>query len=345
MDGIHDDSSYVFILSAWDSIETIFMGHGHILWVICVALGYAYFFHSRLNLTIIILSVLWLNLKDTYSAIGFPHVFFKPVTISFVSVGALFLALASGYCFNNATSRAWAADEAIIPCEVTRADVGQLKSVTIKKSVLIGKRVSLRLPAQHSNSAPPRVRRVGSNYVNWATVNPRDHLEHVGASVSLNLKLRTFLESQVRSTFPKTFRSNVNEEIDPEYFKHAYLVTGVKILGFCFPPRVSVWYLYSINDVLSALILETHSGSGAGEPCMAFAVPGSQDTQSINSALGLADPRIFLFEASITSDLSVLGLGSKAGKYTIRTTNPYDSSQYSWQGLKIAIGAVRSQFD
>ncbi|KAG9251239.1 uncharacterized protein F5Z01DRAFT_676991 [Emericellopsis atlantica] len=281
-------------------------------------LGYAHLFHTRLNFIFIVLFVLWLSLQDICLAVQWHNVIIKHVTLSLVSIGAL--ALASLYFRGHAFRQAWTGDEELIPCKVTSST----RASTADRSILVGKLVSLCSATQKCTSrhVPTHPRCVDLNFHNWATVNPEDHLANGDASVTLDLKLKASLRSQ---------------EIEPEYFSHAYLVTAIKALGFWLPPRVSLWYLYSMDGGLSFLVLEVHSASGERESFIGFPMPASQATQSTNPVLDVSGPRVFTFETTFLKDPSVAGLGLEAGAKTIRTTDPLDSTQRKRRGLSIAI--------
>ncbi|RNJ53866.1 hypothetical protein D7B24_001274 [Verticillium nonalfalfae] len=78
----------------------------------------------------------------------------------------------------------------------------------------------------------------------WFHVNEADHLGREPGT--LETKLHNYLKSQ---------------DVDPNAYPHAYLVTAASFLGYNFNP-VSFWYLYTTDKTLAAMILEVNNTFG-----------------------------------------------------------------------------------
>lgn len=120
-----------------------------------------------------------------------------------------------------------------------------------------------------------------------------------------------------------------------EDYPHAYLITAPKFLGYSFNP-VSFWYLYSVDNELTAIIAEVNNTFGerhiyllkpSESPAEAADSLPENDTTPIDSsvqssgsvALGIARPLVApsRFTNSWVKEFHVSPFNSRKGTYSI----------------------------
>ncbi|KAJ6440213.1 L-aminoadipate-semialdehyde dehydrogenase [Purpureocillium lavendulum] len=151
----------------------------------------------------------------------------------------------------------------------------------------------------------------------WYCVHAADHLQRGHSQLSLREKLDSYLQS---------------EGLAPTDFPRAFLVTAPRFMGYHFNP-VSLWYLYSPDKTLAAIILEVNNTYDERRPYLIL-----RDAATRESASGRT--RI---QGSPVKDFYVSPFNARTGYYSVLTSDPLGSGSNRPLGLDITITLMSSK--
>ncbi|KAG6041711.1 hypothetical protein E4U41_002794 [Claviceps citrina] len=159
----------------------------------------------------------------------------------------------------------------------------------------------------------------------WYNVNAPDYLQRGFGDTGLRGKLDAYLRSQ---------------NVDPDDYPHAYLVTAARFLGYHFNP-VSLWYLYTSDRILSAVVLEVNNTFDERRPYLVLRDFSTEAERLTGLAPGPAPaPRI---KGSWAKDFHVSPFNSRKGTYSLLANDPLDLSTGEFQGLDVTINLRSSK--
>ncbi|KAM0458954.1 hypothetical protein ACHAO4_002342 [Trichoderma viride] len=161
----------------------------------------------------------------------------------------------------------------------------------------------------------------------WFRVDSSDYLERGSNKLGLRGKLDNYLISQ---------------GTNPADYPSAFLVTAPKFLGYQFNP-VSFWYLYSPDNILSAIVLEVNNTFGERRPYLVLRDTAEDATRI--SAPGTAhskrpDTQI---KASWRKDFHVSPFNSRNGSYSLLARDPFENNMRSFRGIDNTINLTSSK--
>lgn len=129
---------------------------------------------------------------------------------------------------------------------------------------------------------------------------------------------------------------------NPADYPSAFLVTAPKFLGYQFNP-VSFWYLYSPDNILSAIVLEVNNTFG--ERRLYLVLRDTAEDATRISAPGTAhskrpDTQI---KASWRKDFHVSPFNSRNGSYSLLARDPFENNMRSFRGIDNTINLTSSK--
>ncbi|KAK2597467.1 hypothetical protein QQS21_005937 [Conoideocrella luteorostrata] len=159
----------------------------------------------------------------------------------------------------------------------------------------------------------------------WYTVDADDYLQRGHNDCGLRGKLDEYLRSQ---------------DVDPDDYPHAYLVTAPRFLGYQFNP-VSFWYLYTSDKILSAMILEVNNTFDERRPYLV------RSRLSTGPEL-LAGPTSDVSSSSRIKglwlkDFHVSPFNSRKGTYSVLANDPLGPGMTGFQGVDVTINLSSSK--
>ncbi|KIW37315.1 uncharacterized protein PV06_10365 [Exophiala oligosperma] len=146
---------------------------------------------------------------------------------------------------------------------------------------------------------PPRSN--NGDGVPWFSIHADDYLQRGPYVGGLRGKLDEFLASQ---------------DVQPERYPFAYLVTAPRFLGFSFNP-VSFWYLYDAHGRLGGMILEVNNTFD--ERRMYYLPRNSDGDEGTTSS----NPK---FTNHWVKDFHVSPFNDRDGSYILTCTDPFDTT-------------------
>ncbi|KAL2074936.1 hypothetical protein VTL71DRAFT_8716 [Oculimacula yallundae] len=145
----------------------------------------------------------------------------------------------------------------------------------------------------------------------WYTIRACDYLQRSDQELSLRQKLDMFLQA---------------ERQNPTDYPHAYLITAPRFAGYSFNP-VSLWYLYSSDKILSAMILEVNNTYDERRPYLIL-----RDSNSEKAPGSPAQIQGFRVK-----DFYVSPFNSRRGLYSVVSTDPLGPGMSGFSGVDVKI--------
>lgn len=164
----------------------------------------------------------------------------------------------------------------------------------------------------------------------WYHIQASDHLQRGHGGRNLRERLNVFLLSEV--TAPNAARSTCakeNQGLDPACYPHAYLITAARFAGYNFNP-VSLWYLYSMDKTLSAIVLEVNNTFDERRPYL-LVRDAAQEPRHITPG---QRRRI---KGSRVKDFHVSPFNSRKGYYSVLTSDPLGPEMDGFCGIDVTI--------
>ncbi|KAF5715839.1 cyclopropane-fatty-acyl-phospholipid synthase [Fusarium mundagurra] len=152
-------------------------------------------------------------------------------------------------------------------------------------------------------------------------VSPTDHLQRIHSDNGLRGKLDAYLGS---------------EGIDASRYPYAYLVTAAQFPGFRFNPA-TIWFLYSSDKVLQAIILEMSNIFGERHPYLVATELEKEEEHVHNmthNGQGLQRAQI---KTTWRKRFHVSPFNSRKGSYSIFAKDPLGPGMQGFRGLDISI--------
>ncbi|KAG6009066.1 hypothetical protein E4U21_003398 [Claviceps maximensis] len=159
----------------------------------------------------------------------------------------------------------------------------------------------------------------------WYNVNAFDYLQRGHSESGLRGKLDTYLRSQ---------------NADPDDYPHAYLVTAARFLGYHFNP-VSLWYLYSSDRILSAIVLEVNNTFDERRPYLVLRDFSTEAGRLPGLTAGAAPAS--RIKGSWAKDLHVSPFNSMKGTYSLLASDPLHPGTGEFRGLDVTINLNSSK--
>lgn len=120
-----------------------------------------------------------------------------------------------------------------------------------------------------------------------------------------------------------------NQGVDPALYPYAYLITAARFAGYNFNP-VSLWYLYSGDKTLSAVVLEVNNTFDERRPYLL--VRGRSPESSHPS-----DDQRLQIKGSRVKDFHVSPFNSRTGSYSVDTRDPLGPGMNGFRGIEVTI--------
>ena len=120
------------------------------------------------------------------------------------------------------------------------------------------------------------------------------------------------------------------QDVDPEGFPYAYLVTAPRFAGYNFNP-VSFWFLYSKDKVLSGIVSEVNNTFDERRSYLLLRDFEAEKQQTSNPA---GPSRV---KGSLEKDFDVSPFNSRKGTYSILANDPLGPGMNGFQGLDVTI--------
>jgi DUF1365 family protein len=155
-------------------------------------------------------------------------------------------------------------------------------------------------------------------------IDPLDYLERHCEMTSLEERLGSYLESQVRYKPTTTLRMylKLNQNVNKKEWSHAYLVTAPKFLGYSFNP-VSFWYIFDVDDQLAMMVLEVNN---TFDERRMYLLRTGIDASQVGESLAK-------FRNNWEKDFHVSPFNSRKGAYSLTAVNPFVSGQFNTPGI------------
>ena len=160
--------------------------------------------------------------------------------------------------------------------------------------------------------------RIPKRQQTWLSVEAENYLERGSHPEGLQGKLKEYLEGQ---------------NVDPQKFKYAYLLTAPRSLGYSFNP-ISFWYLYDGQKALKAMILEVNNTFDERRMYYLEAAK-TESTSNKNDIHPDAEipPRKkscgSIFRQTWPKDFHVSPFNDRAGTYSVSATDPFSPANHS----------------
>lgn len=164
----------------------------------------------------------------------------------------------------------------------------------------------------------------------WYSIQASDHLERRHSELGLRKKLNNFLLSEVIIlSVSKSICAKEYEGHDPTDYPHAYLITAARFAGYNFNP-VSLWYLYSVDKTLSAIVLEVNNTFDERRPYLLVrdAADWSRNI-TLSQRLRIKGTRV--------KDFHVSPFNSREGYYSVLTSDPLGPEMNGFRGIDVTI--------
>lgn len=129
---------------------------------------------------------------------------------------------------------------------------------------------------------------------------------------------------------------------NPADYPSAFLVTAPKFLGYQFNP-VSFWYLYSPDNILSAIILEVNNTFGERRPYLVLRDKAEDATRISAPETAQSKPSDAQIKASWRKDFHVSPFNSRNGSYCLLARDPFENSSRRFCGIDNTINLISSK--
>lgn len=126
-----------------------------------------------------------------------------------------------------------------------------------------------------------------------------------------------------------------NQGIDPTDHPHAYLITAARFAGYNFNP-VSLWYLYSPDKILSAIVLEVNNTFDERRPYILVRDVTDEPRHT-------AHEQRLRIKGSRVKDFHVSPFNSRDGCYSVLTSDPLGPGMDGYRGIDVTITLNSSQ--
>ncbi|KAG6011937.1 hypothetical protein E4U43_008030 [Claviceps pusilla] len=163
----------------------------------------------------------------------------------------------------------------------------------------------------------------------WYNVNAFDYLQRGMSDAGFRGKLDTYLRSQA---------------VDPDDYPHAYLVTAARFLGYHFNP-ISLWYLYSSDRILSAIVLEVNNTFDERRPYLVLR-DFSNDAGRLSGLTPDGAPApapAHRIKGSWAKDFHVSPFNSIKGTYSLLASDPLHPGTGEFRSLDVTINLSSSK--
>ncbi|KAL7954843.1 hypothetical protein V8C34DRAFT_316958 [Trichoderma compactum] len=314
MDGLSDDSPFSSVVFVADWVDR----GGFSLLVPPFSLLWYHVTHRQSDLVIIVICLAW-NLRCSLIPI-FYELARSRLTLgsvaltAVVSIGVQLFRYAIWKWRRVDQTQRGTPSAYLIPCRVTHSREHPKKHAFSYSYLTVGIPISYRGNVgmisvdDHdvSTSWLSKIRRARS----WFRVDAADYLERSNKKLGLRAKLGTYLRSQ---------------DANPADYPHAFLVTAPKFLGYQFNP-ISLWYLYSPDKILSAVVVEMNNIFGERRPYVVL--PDTIDDAT-----------------RITSnvDFHMSPFNSCKGSYSLLARDPFEGDMEGFSGIDIALNLVSTK--
>ncbi|KAI7779881.1 uncharacterized protein LA080_000204 [Diaporthe eres] len=156
-------------------------------------------------------------------------------------------------------------------------------------------------------------------------------------------KPHSFAYSYLTVGIPVGFKGSVNgmigvEEnagIDPTDYPHAYLITAARFAGYNFNP-VSLWYPYSPDKILNAIVLEVNNTFDERRPYILVRDVTDEPRHT-------AHEQRLRIKGSRVRDFHVSPFNSRDGYYSVLTSDPLGPGMDGYGGIDVTITLNSSQ--
>lgn len=170
----------------------------------------------------------------------------------------------------------------------------------------------------------------------WYYIQASDHLQRDHSGRGLRERLNLFLLSEVTTpTATKSTCANENKGLEPACYPYAYLITAARFAGYNFNP-VSLWYLYSMNKKLSAIVLEVNNTFDERRPYL-LVRDATQEPRHITP-----DQRRRI-KGTRVKDFHVSPFNSRNGYYSVLTSDPLGPEMDEFRGIDVTISLNSSK--
>lgn len=164
----------------------------------------------------------------------------------------------------------------------------------------------------------------------WYCIQASDHLQRGQYALGLREKLNNFLLSEVIT--PSVFASICAKEyqgLDPTDYPHAYLITAARFAGYNFNP-VSLWYLYSVDKTLSAIVLEVNNTFDERRPYLLL-------RDATDGPRHITHSQRLQIKGTRVKDFHVSPFNSRKGYYSVLTSDPLGPELNGFRGIDVKI--------
>ncbi|KAG5978310.1 hypothetical protein E4U55_006250 [Claviceps digitariae] len=330
MDGVFQGSSWLPIIHSIDSADRALHTSPSLVATLAIVAVYYFFMGSWPDL---LMNACVYGLKRRPLVAAFTrrlcNQLYATVLPSAVAIGVAFLIL---YSLNRKAAK-WTGfgRPYLLPCKTTHTRLFPQKHSFSYSYVVVG------IPVGVSGNFNGMIsvsneRRQGFKYFlskmlcgAWYDVHASDYLQRGFSKTGLRGKLDTYLRSQA---------------IDPDDYPHAYLVTAARFLGYHFNP-LSLWYLYSPDRILSAIVLEVNNTFDERRPYLVLRDFSTDAERLLDSTPGAVPaPRI---KGRWAKDFHVSPFNSRKGTYSLLASDPLHPGMGEFRGLDVTINLSSSK--
>ncbi|OAA46051.1 hypothetical protein NOR_02804 [Metarhizium rileyi] len=328
MDGLFDDSSWPRMIKIIDGADRILYEEPRLLLALVLISLYYALMGSWLEL---VLTTIVIGSEHSRALLTFACYFWEILSIGLIpTVGIVTTGfMLTSYFANRDEDWDSPAQPYLIPCKTTHTRLFPKKHSFAYSYLVVG------VPVGSTGTANGMLAIDDRSYSAWSficklfrgrwySVSDADYMQRGRSAHGLRGKLDEYLRSQ---------------DVKPSDYPHAYLVTAARFLGYHFNP-VSFWYLYSVDKILSAIVLEVNNTFDERRPYLVLR-DFSSDARHVSSpSQQIPSSRI---RGSWSKDFHVSPFNSRKGAYSLIASDPFGPGMKEFRGINVTINLSSSK--